>query len=699
MIRRFWLGDYLLGLTLSLLLPLVAATTADGWEMPADVPAPEAETVGEPNAPAIMALLYDEIVAGLKSRNIGSKFEQFSNYAGFQLNISTGARRATEVTGNCRLSWYDHLMRNPSKAPAEAEEFTRSLIQSLKGDHRGLDEALVIARGKMDLSPRDPAQFDAVQSPEEALLVVEQALVDAQVGHAASLAPLTPSEISELTRNLYSTLVSQNNVGHTLSSRSTGRRLCDLMEKMDRGAIHDAADALVPLSNPALLEQLGKISEQDNVAARGVTGTVVRRIVTSAGIIVIGGSGPNTYDLDNMPYTSAVIDLGGDDVYREGTVSIQRPVLVTLDLDGNDTYDGTKPGIQGGAILGIAMLVDVAGDDVYRAKDVAQASCLAGAGMLIDYAGNDVYIGLRRVQGQAFCGLGVLVDHAGNDRYRGAMWTQGMGSPLGFGLLSDLDGEDHYYTGGLYICSYANDEDNPTPGYEGWGQGVGAGPRSVASGGIGVILDGGGDDVYEFDYLAHGGGYWMGLGFARDFGGNDQRLGATLKTYSGGTRSQRRFQRFGTGFGCHYSAGFCFDDQGDDTYHGTIMGLGHAWDCSIGALCDFGGNDHYESTGKTTQGNGSQAGLGILFDYDGNDNYKGSSQGYASTGISYHTLPYCGGNFSFVVDHGGEDTYGCRAKNNTLNRQGSSGGFLVDRAKADSESNETASNTRTTTEQ
>ena len=220
----------------------------------------------------------------------------------------------------------------------------------------------------------------------------------------------------------------------------------------------------------------------------------------------------------------------------------------------------------------------------------------------------------------------------------------------------------------------------------------------MANGGVGVILDGGGDDVYEFDYLSHGGGYWMGIGFARDFGGNDQRLGATLKTYAGGVRTQRRYQRFGSGFGCHYAAGFCIDDSGDDVYHGTIMGLGHAWDCSIGALCDFGGNDRYESTGKTTQGNASQAGLGILFDYDGDDHYKGRSQGYASSGISYHTLPHCGGNFSFVVDYGGEDTYGCGAKNNAYTRRGNSGGFLVDRPNTDeSEMNETATNTSTKT--
>ena len=48
---------------------------------------------------------------------------------------------------------------------------------------------------------------------------------------------MTSSEIRELAQNLYPVLVGQNNVGHTLDDRGTGRRLCDLMEKMDRDAL------------------------------------------------------------------------------------------------------------------------------------------------------------------------------------------------------------------------------------------------------------------------------------------------------------------------------------------------------------------------------------------------------------------------------------------------------------------------------
>ena len=181
--------------------------------------------------------------------------------------------------------------------------------------------------------------------------------------------------------------------------------------------------------------------------------------------------------------------------------------------------------------------------------------------------------------------------------------------------------------------------------------------------------------------MGHGGGYWLGLGFARDFGGNDQRLGATRERFNGARRTEGRFQRFGCGFGCHFALGFLFDDHGDDTYNGTIMGQGFAWDVATGVLCDLEGNDSYSARGTTTKGAAGQAGMGILYDFSGNDRCKGRGQGYASSNISYHDMPACGGNFSFLIDYGGTDEYDCRARNNSYLSRGCSTGFLIDRPK------------------
>jgi len=657
--------------------PTVAAESTDTDQADStDDSGKETETVGEPLAAGMVELMQQEIAKGLRTRNISGNFSRFEHYLGGRLN-ATAYRSGSELTGYCRLKWYDRMLRSPLTAAGEAEQFTRNLHMAVLNGRKGLAEVLRAAADKLDIGEHPPGTFPEVDSPEQALEAIRRALTAAQIAYAATLAPLTRSEIQTLQTSLNPVFTTENRVGHTLQRRGSGQQLVRVMQKMNRRSLHAAAEALAAIADPQLLRQLDSLPEGEPTTLEGVSGTVVAKIDTPGGTIVIGGKDRNVYRLDTMSAVNVVIDQGGNDIYYDGSVSVQRPVLIVIDLHGDDAYESKTPGVQGSAILGVSMLVDLEGDDVYRAQDVAQGSCLAGVGILIDYAGDDAYVGLRRVQGQAVGGLGILLDHAGNDRYHAAMWGQGFGGPWGFGLLDDIDGKDHYYGGGLYLNSYINDENNPTPGYEGWVQGMGAGLRAVADGGIGVILDGGGDDVYEYDYLSHGGGYWCGVGFARDFGGNDQRLGATRVAYHGGPRTQRSYQRFGNGYGCHYALGFLLDDSGDDTYNGTIMSVGYAWDCAVGYLCDFGGNDRYSGT----EGNGAQAGLGVIFDYDGDDVYLGYRQGRASPSISYHDLPYCGGNFSFVIDYGGTDKYGCGARNNGYYTRSSSGGFLIDRPK------------------
>lgn len=647
---------------------------APSKKSPSSAPVAEANPLGDPLAAGKVNLALQEMVAGLKQRGMDGEFAKFCRYAGGRLDASAGRYTGSELTGNCRLRWYDHLLRNPLKAIAESEQFTRDIHRDVLAGPERCADLLATVRQKLDLPAKEGPRFAKVRSGQESLDVVKRGLIESQVAYAAALAPLSKSEIEELSSYLYPVLVTQNNVGHTLTDRGTGRRLCDLLEKMDRGAMQSAAEALAPLLDPELLRQLGTISDRESVRIEGVGGQVVRVENTPAGAILIGGRGKNSYRLDEMRGVCCVIDLGGDDEYIEGSVSVSRPLLVVIDLKGNDAYRGSRPGIQGSSVLGVSMLVDVEGNDQYLAQNVAQGSALGGVGILVDFAGDDIYRGVMRVQAQAIGGFGLLIDRDGQDRYRAGMWAQGFAGPLGFALLDDVAGNDHYFAGGLFRDSYPE-----TPGMEGWSQGVGAGIRQVANGGVGMLLDGEGDDLYEFDYISHGGGYWCGLGFFRDFSGDDRHLGSTSANLNGSARTESQFQRFGCGFGCHYSLGFCFDDSGDDEYRGNIMGLGMGWDCSAGALCDFAGNDHYDASGSTTQGAGAQGSLGLLFDYDGNDVHEGYGQGYASSGVDYHPPSQCGGNFSFLVDYGGNDEYGCGARNNSYNQRGTAGGFLIDR--------------------
>jgi hypothetical protein len=273
----------------------------------------------------------------------------------------------------------------------------------------------------------------------------------------------------------------------------------------------------------------------------------------------------------------------------------------------------------------------------------------------------------------------MLIDKGnGNASYKASLWAQGFGAPGGYGVLSNTAGNNYYYCGGLYPDSYPEH-----PGYDGWGQGVGAGIRQTANGGVGIILSGEGDDIYEVDYFGHGGGYWLGVGFARDFGGNDQRHGTTLKSYDGrpripGNGTQAQWTRFANGFGCHYALGYLFDDGGDDLYGGRIMGTGMAWDLAYGVLCDFNGSGKYTAIGNMTQGVGAESSIGILFSYGGNDTFASRSQGLASGGITYHP-PSSGGNFSFLINYGGENKFGCGVSNNSYAKRGTDAGFLIQR--------------------
>ena len=68
----------------------------------------------------------------------------------------------------------------------------------------------------------------------------------------------------------------------------------------------------------------------------------------------------------------------------------------------------------------------------------------------------------------------------------------------------------------------------------------------------------------------------------------------------------------------------------------------------------------------------------------------GYGQGYASPGISYHDLPDCGGNFSFLIGYGGNNKYGCGASNSSYIQRGDVGGFLISRPSRDAATTKTS---------
>ncbi len=646
--------------------------------------------VGYPDAPRVLETFKSDMTAfWIRHPQGKNNLNKWNAYLRRQLNAGRNSVETGGYNGLARLKWYESLLLSPLSGEIDLESFSRTLhTLLLQGDPDGYTRALAVCAPKMDVFYQPDFIKPDCKTPMDALIRLQFALREIQSLHAQALSKLTPDELGALNENLYNTMTVDVTVGHTVNKTKTARDYLLYAEKIDYSSFYRIGERLFSLTDGGFLENLRQWQDKvdkSNVsafpnkavtAANGVQGDCII-LETPCGKIILGGSKKNVYQLDALSDVTAIVDFGGDDVYWDGMVNLNRPLLVIIDMAGNDLYQGSNPGIQGSSLLGVSFLLDCSGNDQYYANNLAQGSTIGGVGILLDMGGNDRYKGNRRVQGTAMCGLGWLIDRGGDDNFRAAMWSQGMGHPRGFGLLENISGKDYYYTGGLEKDSYPD-----TPGYEGWGQGLGAGLRDIANGGIGVFLEGGGDDRYEFDYIAHGGGYWQGIGILRDFGGSDNHSGATVSDYNGKPRKEARFQRFGSGFGCHYAVGILIDDFGDDVYSSNIMNTGFGWDASIGYLFDFQGNDRYLSSGGASQGSGDQAAMGILFDYSGNDQYYGKNPGYApaTTNPEYHKIYECGGNFGLLIDNKGNDKYmNIRINNNSVYNRGGAGGWIIDK--------------------
>ena len=651
----------------------------------------EAKSWRSPIAEKAVNEMTNDMIANLKKMGGAELYERWKIYNASIRRRTNSLQTGNELNSRCRLKWYEKLYQDPLSSVDEAERASNLFAQCFFGSNEDIIVGSRYARVLTDVPVRQNKLLPKVaKSPVDAIDILKTMLVEASSHHAKALAPLNKNELAAIMNESHKIFCAQVRSGHTVEMRGRAMYLIDCMEKINKSELYEAGESILSVLHPETLKQLANIDYDSLQKVRIGDNQEVGIISCEAGDILIGPKSRTVWDLDKYPDACCILDLGGDDVYREGSCVLNRPLLTVIDLGmGRDEYVGQNVAIQGGAILGVSVWYDDGGDDSYLAKDVCQGSSIAGYGLLINENGNDRYVGFLREQGTAICGFGVLIDRGGSDDYRGALFAQGVGGPGGFGVIADRDGDDHYYVGGYYFDSYPEH-----PGYDGWGQGVGAGIRRVACGGIGMLLDGTGDDAYEYDYFGHGGGYWMGVGIARDFSGNDVRYAATSTMYDGTARREARWQRFGAGFGCHYAIGYLFDDAGNDVYGGTIMGVGMGWDLGAGFLVDFGGDDSFEATGGITQGSGAEGSIGVLMNYRGDDAYNGSYQGYAAPSISYHAPSNCGANFSFVIDHGGKDTYGGsdnygrRIQNNAITQRGNVTGMVVDRPAPEESTND-----------
>lgn len=415
-------------------------------------------------------------------------------------------------------------------------------------------------------------------------------------------------------------------------------RVLDIIKKLDVHALMDAAQVVVPAAQVTARGIALNLPTTEPIPGKvkGVTGEVLLYSQTQWGVFVVGGTSDNIYSGD----FAAIIDLGGDDVYRgrvgAGYGELGQPYGLLIDLKGDDFYDGQSLSVnQGAGFLGIGVLVDRDGADTYRSGAYAQGAGFFGVGVLADHgSGADDYRGGFFLQGAGHCGVGFLLEDGNeDDRYLSTTWAQGFAGTFGYGLLYDTGGDDNYRCGGAYLHEPLLPHDNRS-----FSGGFGMGWRPRAGGGIAVLYDkGGGVDFYDAEVMSFGSSYWYSIGILVDDGGNDR--------YS--------LAHYGMGSGIHLSLGAFWDKAGDDQYRsrmGVVGGTPH--DLSVGIFVDGSGDDSY----GTCDGWGGSLtnSFGLFIDKLGNDTYL-PRPGGTSLGNVRWARGFGGG--AIFLDEEGDDVY------------------------------------------
>jgi len=369
------------------------------------------------------------------------------------------------------------------------------------------------------------------------------------------------------------------------------------------------------------------------------------KLETPRGALIVGSPG----DDHHAGPVWLVVEPGGDDTYElEG---VEQGVSLIVDFAGNDLYRAVESYSLGAALCGLSWLEDLSGDDSYEAAgcSLTMGAAVLGVGVLVDRSGSDRYKGEGFCQGAAMFGLGLLLDTAGDDSYEAAFCGQGAVVGSGGAMLADLGGDDSYRAQGAV-------PDWREPGAtKSWAQGAALGIRPFAAGGLALLYDRSGDDSYSVDYFGQGAGHWGAAGLLIDRDGSD--------LYRAG--------RYAQGCGLHRAAGLLADLGGDDRYEIEAVGQGAGEDRALGILLETRGCDTYRS-GWMARGAAGGGGVGLLLETAGDDSYLKARKAADGFGGRWRELSSLG----FLIDFGGDDTYGSGQQNGRRQYSGTWGAAL-----------------------
>ncbi len=511
---------------------------------------------------------FDEILSGLRQAS-----NEVHNAAWF----SDGPYNPFQLTE------FTYMIRHPLEAGEAARELTDGMVGAAHGRDLRMDLVVQRSAGLLDvgLTPgvKEDITFPGLISAMETVKERLSRLFDR----------LTPEERKLLREKALNPW--DDSRWNDIVKVSAGMNVRELL---------DSFSPLLPFfsrENLALLKR-------DVTARFGQNkGPILFEADTPVGKVIVGGPGRNVYKKD----AALILDLGGDDIYlnNAGGTRPGLPVAIVIDWGGNDLYLTKEDFSQGAGLLGGGFLLDLGGDDVFDALDGGQGAGFFGMGILYHGGGKAVFKARTYSQGVGEMGIGLLWNGDGDTRYLCSGNGQGLGLFKGLGMLMDEKGNDYYQLGGL-----EPDFRDPSRSTVSMGQGFGWGIRPEGekygvSGGMGILIDEAGDDIYSADYFGQGASYYYGTGILDDMSGNDRYIAG----------------RYAQGAGIHSSVGILIDRGGNDFYYssfGVSQGMGH--DYGVGYLGDERGDDRYVG-GILSQGAATRGGIGILMDSKGRDNF------------------------------------------------------------------------------
>ncbi len=551
------------------------------------------------------------------------------------------------LANHTNLPLVTFLAQNRTDNPGVNPGFNQTLLKKYQTLTNQLgDDSFAIALHKLTHQPLNTFHNEEYQKiPAQLRSAVAQFLLtipDALAYRRNALSPLNQLNLSEneiYNRIFYLTATTGANNEDDQNQPTTEDNLLieNILKNVNYNLLNTGSILIISAAQE-LEKEISKMGKIDT--------NFHYQINTELGKIIINGTGDQIYADDDY---LLIIDLKGNDTYLGGaaTRNIAHGISLTIDFEGNDHYKNTseKTPSFGTGIFGYGILIDVKGNDEYYANYISQGSGIFGTGILADYRGNDIYKGIAHVQASGTYGTGLLIDNQGRDRYLLYRLGQGYGFTKGIGLLLDSEGDDQYI--GLED-KYPNGGPFGAEKHLHFAQGFAWGKRADDidgnswGGGIGLLIDGTGNDRYECDIFCQGSAYWYSMGILTDKAGNDY--------HNGGAYSLAGVP--------HFAIGIYQDDGGNDEYTGFIsQSLGKGRDFSIGWFEESEGNDWYQGS-YSTLGSADVNGIGIFWDKKGNDTYLSLPKfnyGFAqmeSVGLRDIML-----TLGLFVDGEGEDKY------------------------------------------